>query len=131
MVSRRKFLGVLAALPAITALAGSGLLLPRRKNIEVEVCQYFTGTGSWYLKMDVQEAQEFREFNRASAAADLSEKSIEHMLNQLRDNEVLSMYQVRPTKLIVHPDMAARAYAVLTHKPTLFERFMWRLFPID
>lgn len=32
MVSRRGFLGMLAALPAITALAGAGILLPKRPD---------------------------------------------------------------------------------------------------
>lgn len=34
MVTRRLFLGMLAALPVITALAGAGLRLPRREDID-------------------------------------------------------------------------------------------------
>jgi hypothetical protein len=113
MVSRRKFLGMLAALPAITALAGSGLRLPPRKDIEVEVADYFASDTAWYIKTEHE---------------DLSERSLEELLNQLTDNDVIAL---RPTKLIVPPRLAHTAHYVLTHKPTLFERFMWRLFPVD
>jgi hypothetical protein len=117
MVSRRKFLGMLAALPAITALAGSGLLLPRRKDIEVEVADYFASDTTWYIKTVA---------DYFASDTTLSERSLEELLKQVRDNEA---FLVRPTKLIVPPRLAHTAHYVLTHKPTLFERFMWRLFP--
>lgn len=132
MVSRRKFLGMLAALPAITALAGSGLLLPRRRDIEVEAGQYFASKDTWYIKMDAQEAQEFRYFNRVSSQADLNQESLEDMLKQMQQFiEHPPPFALKPAKLIVHPDMLERAQYVLTHRPTLLERFLWRLFPVD
>jgi hypothetical protein len=128
MVSRRKFLGMLAALPAITALAGSGLLLPRRKDIEVEVADYFASDTAWYIKTEHEAGlKRFHRYsNNLSTPADLSERSLEELLKQVRDNEA---FLVRPTKLIIPPRLAHMAHYVLTHKPTLFERFMWRLFP--
>jgi hypothetical protein len=139
MVSRRKFLGMLAALPAITALAGAGILPPRREDVEVTAYedpfsptaylnQYFTSKDSWFIKMDAQEAQDFRYFCRTTDGRNvpLVEKSLEDTFNQVRANEALP---VRPTKLIIPPRLAHTAHYVLTHKPTLFERFMWRLFP--
>jgi hypothetical protein len=128
MVTRRKFLGMLAVLPAITALAGSGLLLPRRKDIEVEVADYFASDTAWYIKTEHEAGlKRFHRYsNNLSTSADLSERSLEELLKQLR-----VMTVVRPTKLIVPPRLAHTAHYVLTHKPTLFERFMWRLFPVD
>jgi hypothetical protein len=128
MVSRRKFLGMLAALPAITALAGSTLRLPRREDIEVEVADYFVSDTAWYIKTDQPDGLKRFYRNTAGTDAPLNEKSLEDMLNQLRDNEA---FTVRPTKLIIPPRLAHTAQYVLTHKPTLFERFMWRLFPVD
>lgn len=36
MVTRRKFLGALAGITAVTALAGAGLRVPKREDIEVD-----------------------------------------------------------------------------------------------
>lgn len=113
MVSRRKFLGMLAVLPAITALAGSGLRLPQRREVEVEEVKYFASNTTWYIKTD------------------LTEKSIEDALKQLTDAMRHEPYRLNPTKIFVPPRLAHTAHYVLTHKPTLFERFMWRLFPVD
>jgi hypothetical protein len=107
MVSRRKFLGFMAVLPTLTVLAGSGLRLPRREDVEV--------------------ATETRFSNIQSSGVDLSEKVLTDLLNQLRDNEVMSMYHVRPYKLIIPPNMAKLAERVLTHRPTFFERLWWHL----
>jgi len=131
MVTRRKFLGMLAILPAVTALAGAGLRLPRREDVEVDVNPYLTSNTAWYLTGP--DALGIPRFYRHAYGntAPLSEESLEDMLNQMRDNEVLSMYHVRPTKLVVPPRMAERANYVLTHRPTLLERLLWRLFPVD
>lgn len=115
-MKRRTFLAALAVLPALTVLGGSALRLPRREETEVpkafgvgDSCQRFSNT--------------------LSTSADLSEKALEDMLRQLRDNVALSSFSVRPTKLIVHPKMIERARYVLTHRPGLFERLWWMLVP--
>jgi len=121
MVSRRKFLGMLAALPAITALAGSTLRLPRREDFDVNA--YLTGRDAWYLKTGFPGSL----YNRATAELELTEKSLDDILKHMNEGA----YRVQPTKIHVPPRLAHTAQYVLTHKPTLFERFMWRLFPVD
>lgn len=125
MLSRRKFLTALAILPALTALGGAGLRLPARKDVEVDVSPYLTSKDTWYLKTEHSDGLKY--FNRVSSGADLSEASLEEMLKRIRampDNEVMA---IRPTKLIVHPSMAARAKAILEHRPGFIERLWYKL----
>jgi hypothetical protein len=129
MISRRKFLGMLAILPAVTALAGSGLRLPRRVDVEVvAVKDYFASPDAWYIKTDPPNGLKHFYRNTAGTNAPFSEKSLEDMLSQIRDLNTAAVY---PTKLIVPPRLAERAHYVLTHRPTLLERLLWRLFPVD
>lgn len=65
MVSRRSFLGILAGLPAMSALAGAGLRLPRREEVAVtldtalaetdktSLARYFTSKETWYLDTSI------------------------------------------------------------------------------
>jgi hypothetical protein len=133
MVTRRKFLGMLAVLPAITALAGSGLRLPPRKDVEFDATPYLTSKDAWFIKTEDEAGlKHFNRYsNRLSTSAELNEKAIEDILRQLKEHMREEPYRVLPTKLIVPPRLAHTAHYVLTHKPTLFERFMWRLFPVD
>lgn len=130
MVSRRKFLGMLAALPAITALAGSALRLPPRKEMDGD---FDTANLRYKASERYSEAWTSANFsNQLSTRADLSEKSLDDMLKQMRQFiEHPPPFAVRPTKVIVHPDMYEAAHYALTHRPTLLERFLWRLFPVD
>lgn len=107
-MNRRSFLGLLAALPAMTALAGAGVRIPKRTVVYVEPRLAKT---SWQMQSHTP----------------LREDSIVDLLNQLRDNEVLGMYHVRPTKLIVQSHLKARAEYILTHRPGLLERLWWHL----
>lgn len=122
MLTRRRFVGMLAVLPAVTALAGSGLRLPSRHDIvaddEFEGPLFATdGTSPWSYS------------NTLSTSAELSEKSLQDLLNQIRDNQFLTSYPMsaRPTKLIVPRHLAARAKHVLEHEATLGERLWWWL----
>jgi hypothetical protein len=109
MISRRQFLGGLAALPLLTVLAGSGLRLPRRDGVEGTTDRTLTNS------------------NDGAVQTDFSEKSLEDLLKQLRDTEVLSTFSVRPTKLTVHPHFAVRAREIIEYRPTFFERLWWNL----
>lgn len=125
MVTRRNFLGMLAVLPALTALAGSGLRLPKKVETEIEVegGQYLASKDSWYIQTDLPNG--FR--NTVAAGAELTEKSFDDMLDAMRYS--MADYKVRPTKLIVHPDMVERAKYVLSHRAGLIERLWWWLNP--
>jgi hypothetical protein len=134
MVTRRKFLGMLAVLPAITALAGSGLRLPRREDVEVvDVNPYLTSNTAWYLKTEPEGGLKYFHrygHNTVSEAVELSERSLEDILKQMLDSDHMLTYP-RPMKLFVPPRLAMSAHHVLTHRPTLLERLLWRLFPVD
>jgi len=111
-------------------LAGSGLRLPRRTEIEVD--PRLINPTAWYLQTHDEAGLTYfkRDSNQAwSGSGDFTTASLEDLLNQIHDNVALTSHPmtVRPTKLIVHPDMAARAQYVLTHEPTLGERLWWWL----
>lgn len=125
MLTRRKFLGMLAVLPAITALAGSGMRLPRKDEVQVET-DYFASDTAWYLKTD--QTHGLKSFYRTTAGtnAPLSEKSLEDMLEAMRYN--MADYQRRPSKLIVPPSLVKRAHEVLEYANLgFFDRLLWRL----
>lgn len=143
MLTRRKFLGSLAGLTAITALAGAGIRLPRRVDteVEVEVDNSLIGD-AWYIKTsfggdfdtaNLRYKAHERWSNNVGSAVDFSEKSLNDMLRLLLDNEMLTSYPgflARPNKLIVPPRMAALAQDILSRPPpSLLRRFTWWLFP--
>jgi len=125
MVTRRKFVGMLIALPALTALAGSGLRLPRREDVAVDINSYLTDPKTaWFIKTEDEAGLRYfeRHSNTLRPSAELNEEMLEDILKHMREP-----YTVRPTKLIVPPRLAERAEYTLTHRPTLFERFCWWL----
>jgi hypothetical protein len=129
MISRRKFLGMLAILPAVTALAGAGLRLTRRVDVEVVAFKdYFASPDAWYIKTEHADGLKSFYRNTAGTNAPLNEKSLEDMIKQIRVTKGTTVY---PTKLILPPRLAERAHHVLTHRPMLLERLLWRLFPVD
>lgn len=116
MVTRRKFIGALAGTAALSALAGAGLRLARRTQVEVEVDASLIGD-AWYVKTDHGFS------NTLSTSAELNEKAIADILRQMRD----TAYRVQPTKIIVPPRLHKAAEYVFTHRPTVFERLCWWL----
>lgn len=117
MVTRRKFLGSLAGLTALTALAGAGIRLPRREDVEVDVNPYLTSKDAWYLK-----DWPGRYSNNLAHAAELSEQSLQDILNQMKDN---ASFVVRPNKMIVPPHLAERAHYLLTRPPPGLIKRLW------
>jgi hypothetical protein len=71
---------MLASLPVVTALAGAGLRLPRREEIEVETNPYLTSNRVWYIKTENEATLKY--FHQY---ADLSEQSLNDLVNDLRD----------------------------------------------
>lgn len=116
-MKRRSFLAALAVLPALTILGGSALrLAPRREGLDVAMDGDFKTEN---LRYKVTE--------RFSKPAELSAKALEDLLAALHDNVALSNFAVRPTKLIVHPEMLERVRYILTHRPGFFERLWWKV----
>jgi len=132
MVTRRKFVGMLAGMTALTALAGSSLRLPRREDIAVDINPYLTDPKTaWFIKTEDEAGLRYfeRHSNTLRPSAELNEEMLEDILNQIHDNQAFTTgpLYLKPRKLIVPPRLAARAHYVLTHRPTLFERFCWWL----
>lgn len=117
MVTRRKFLGSLAGLTAITALAGAGLRVPPRKEVEVEldISPYLASKDAWYLKIETVGLKHFYR-NTAGSDVQLSEKSLEAMLFELQTYGQ-AFYKITPRKLIVPPHLAKRAKEIIEHRP--------------
>lgn len=104
-LSRRRFLGSLAGLTAITALAGAGIRLPKREEFEVKVDPYLADLG---LHRDFDTAslryKSYERFsNRVEAPVDLTEKSFDNIIRQLLDSPLSA--SIRPTKWIMSPAM--------------------------
>lgn len=125
MVTRRKFLGSLAGLTALTALAGAGIRLPKRTEVEVDN-RLIDGwsfethpdwTGPWS--------------NNHASGVQLTEQSLQDILNQMKDSEMLRSspgYLARPNKLIVPPRLEKRAREILEYSSlNFFDRLLWRL----
>lgn len=112
---------MLAALPAVTALAGSALRLPRTQEVEVD--PHLTDPNHW----NFTKVQGFS--NRLSTAGDLNEQMLEDIVKQLNELTDKAAFLVRPTKLIVHPHMASLAQQIIEHRPGFLERLWWRLMP--
>lgn len=133
MVTRRRFLGMLAALPALTVLAGSGIRLPRKEEVEVDFNAYFASPNAWYIKTDHpqglkyfhREARHAEDFWDFSTERPFTEESLQALLKQMPDRA----YRVQPTKLIIQPHLAERAEYILTHRPGLVQRVWWWLNP--
>ena len=112
MISRR---GFFSGLLAIGALAGAGIRLPKKTEIEVEAApSYFADPNGWTIFSNVR-----------TSSCDLSESSLQAILDQIEDRA--KRIRVQPTKMIVHPDMLERAQAVLAYRPTVFERLWWSI----
>lgn len=127
MVTRRRFLGMLAALPAMTALAGAALVLPRRPALP-DMSAYLAGPDTWYPFPWIDHADPNAWSNRATEPADLTEQSLEDMLKHMREFITHPpSWALQPTKLHVHPDMADLARHVIEHRPGFIERLWWRL----
>lgn len=128
MVTRRRFLGMLAVLPAVTALAGAGISLPRKDEVEVDtdMGKYFASPDTWYLKTTRPDGLKHFYRNSLGTEVALSEESIEAALRHMQDHR--NFAAVRPTKLIVRPEMYHAARGVLERAEwPLFERWLWRL----
>jgi hypothetical protein len=120
MITRRRFVGALAGLTAVTALAGAGIRLPKRADVpEFDMSKYLTGPDAWHP---------IGWSNNLGTPAALTQKAIDDMLHDVMMRGQ-AFYRIDPTKLIVPPRLAERAEYVLTHRPTLFERAVWWLFP--
>jgi hypothetical protein len=119
VITRRRFLGMLAVLPAVTALAGAGLRLPRREDIVVESDPHLIGQ-NWYVSTGAPESFS----NNRSAASNLSERSLQDMLNWMETHT----HRVQPTKLIVPPNLVRAAHDVMHYSSLgFFDRLLWRL----
>jgi hypothetical protein len=104
MISRRLFIGMLAVLPAMTALAGS-----RLRIAEITTMQGDFDTANLRYKCTERFSAGFTDWrgvfgtdlsNRISTGADLSEKSLEDLCRQL---QAIPNPVIRPTRRIVSP----------------------------
>lgn len=133
MISRRRFVGMLAVLPAVTALAGFPLRLPKATtagtdfdtaNLRYKCTErYSAGFTDW---KGVFGSADFS--NRISTGADLSEKSLEDLIKQMGD---VSKYVVRPTRGIVSPEEYHRIMRARDRERirNWFERLWARIMP--
>jgi hypothetical protein len=119
MLTRRRFVGSLAGLTALTALAGAGLRPPKRADVDVS--QYLADPNGWRL-------EGWNYSNNLATATELSEKVLEDMLRELSLHGH-AWIRIQPNKLIVPPQLLERAEYIMTHRPSLFRRAMWWLFP--
>jgi hypothetical protein len=124
---------MLAVLPAMTALAGSGL---RLKPWEAITDDGDFDTAALRYKCTERYSEGFTDwrgvFGNDSIYIDtpLSEKSLEDMLKQMRDfTEHPPEWALKPTKLIVDPKHYELATRILTERPPLWQRLWWRLTP--
>lgn len=132
MITRRKFLGMLAALPAITALAGSGLRLPKREDIESDFdtanLKYETHerfVGGWTDPRGIFG-------NSLGVDSALSDKSLEDMLKHMREGiDKPPYYALQPTKIYVSPEHHRLAHDILNRRYGWLERLLLRLMPAD
>jgi hypothetical protein len=127
VISRRRFVGALAGLTAVTALAGSRIKVPEFK--EAAAATDFD-TANLRVKCTERYSAGFTDWrgvfgNAPSSSAELNVKALEDMIRELTDNAMLTC---QPTRLTVPPRLEARARHVIEHKPTLFERFAWWAF---
>lgn len=131
MISRRRFVGMLAVLPAITVLGGSVLRLDPRKSIAApDMGKYFTSQDAWYLKTTPPEGMRYFYRNTLGTNVVLSERSLEAMLSELHAGNHAA-YVVRPTKMIVSPEQY-RAYMRAKDNERIrnwFERIWRRVMP--
>lgn len=123
MISRRRFIGALAGLTAVTALAGSRIKVPEFK--EAAAATDFD-TANLRVKCTERYSAGFTDWRvlTPSPSAELNVKALEDMLFEMQTQG----YSLRPTKLLVPPHLEARARHIIEHKPTLFERFAWWAF---
>lgn len=116
MVTRRKFLGAFAGLTALTALAGAGIRLPKRTEVEVDPTM--ADPNGWRIETSFS--------NNAPTGVTLTEQSLQDILNQMKESPA----RLRINKLIVPPRLGARAQEILEYaaRPRWHERLVNWLF---
>lgn len=129
MLNRRKFLGALAGLTAVTALAGAGIRLPKRVDEDAlpDLSEYFTKAPSWApIGWSPTWEGDFDAsiWSNVRVTPYISEESLEAIIRAMKEAAPGS-YTIRPTKIIVHPSDYARAERLIRGQgPGWFER-LW------